>query len=204
LSVETSQQVLAKHNLELAKAELDSKNLICKFRDHVDLRMEVNDHLIGITLHPPVPEGKTSWDVVKERIKNNQRIQCSVKYPHPKDWLTEEGKIIFPTLHRTKGKGRARHLAVGMMEIKETFTVRYGVQRRNLHEYFFKSNKKGGVMNGRFVLRVINLRGEPRWIFIKPKDQLPLNPVLHKDEGYYKIIRDEDLTLEMARSPVRD
>ena len=61
-------------------------------------------------------------------------------------------------------------------------------------------------MNGRFVLRVILVGKDerPTWILIKPEDQYPLNPVEHKDEGYWKIIRDEDLTKEMARSPVRD
>ncbi|RLG90278.1 MAG: hypothetical protein DRO36_06390, partial [Candidatus Hecatellales archaeon] len=184
---------------ELEKlASIFPGDLIVKFRDHCDLRMEVNDILIGVTPHPPVPKGKTSWDVFKERVENNQRIECSVKYPHPKAWLNKEGEVVFPTLHQG-----AKKLSVGKMEIKDRFIVKYGVQRKNLHEYFFKGGK---VLNGRFVLRVILVGKDqrPTWILIKPEDQYPLNPVEHKDEGYWKIIRDEDLTKEMARSPVRD
>jgi len=103
---------------------------------------------------------------------------------------------LFPTIHG------GRRLSVARIEITDKFNVKYGVQRKNLHEYFLD----GKVMKGRFVLRVIlsPATKKPIWIFVRPKDnQWPLNPTLHMDEGYVDLIRDEKLTPEMARSPVR-
>jgi len=176
------------------KKEFNTDSIILKFRDHIDVRLEKNKELIGFTVHPPIPAGKTSWDVFKERIEEGEKSQVTVKYPHPKSWLTYEGELLFPTLHG------GHRLSVAKIKIMDKFTVKYGVQRKNLHEYFLDGN----TLKGRFVLRVILSPStkKPIWIFVRPKNaQYPLNPVEHKDEGYVDLIRNDKLTPYMAESP---
>jgi len=179
------------------KKQFGKDVIIAKFRDHCDVRLEKNNELIGFTVHPPIPAGKDAWLVFRERIEQGEKSQVTIKYPHPKSWLSYEGELLFPTLHG------GRKLSVARIEIKDKLTVEYGVQRKNLHEYFIRGN----VLKGRFVLRVILSPStkKPIWIFVRPKDnQYPLNPTEHKDEGFVDLIRDEKLTAEMARSPVRE
>jgi len=182
---------------------------IMKIRDHIDLRMEINGKLIGVTLHPPVPEGISSWGAFKERLKPAQRTQATPKHVHPKEWLTREGELRFPTRHTEppEEKEVARYIEIARMEILDKGEVKYGVQRKDLHEYFFY----GKELKGRFVLRKLKIGKEYKhwaWLFMKPEDQKPLDPVEHEDEGYWKIdwIKQpspqarEDIEQEVARA----
>jgi len=182
---------------------------IMKIRDHIDLRMEINGKLIGVTLHPPVPEGISSWEAFKERIKPAQRTQATPKHIHPKEWLTREGELRFPTRHTEppEEKEVARYIEIARMEILDKGEVKYGVARKDLHEFFFY----GKYLKGRFVLRKLKIGKEYKhwaWLFMKPEDQKPLDPVEHEDEGYWKIdwIRQpspqarEDIEQEVARA----
>jgi len=168
-------QPIVKDNLEEILT-----SLLKKFRDHIDIRIEIDNHLVGFAPVPPVPKGQTAWDAFKERMEVGQRSEAIPKHPHPKEWLTREGKIEFPTIHEG-----ARHIAEAQMEVLDKGEVKFGVQRNNLHEYFFY----GKHLKGRWVLRLLTV-GTPAhkaWIFMKPEDQKPLDPVEHEDAGYTKI-----------------
>lgn len=158
--------------------------LIMKFRDHVDFRLEINDSLIGFTAHPPIPKGKTSIDSIEARIKAGEKSQITPKYEHPKEWLTREGELKFPTRHKPGQK--PHYLEIARMKIYDKGEVKFGVQRKDLHEYFFY----GKVLKGRWVLRKLRIgkeRPHYAWLLMRPKDQKPLDPLEHRDKGYYKI-----------------
>jgi len=163
--------------------------IINKIRDHLDLRMEMDRNLLGITIHPPVPGGISSWESFQEQIKSGKAdVKTSVtpKMLHPKDWLTEEGELRFPTRHREQPEQEAHFVEIARMEIIDKGKVKYGVQREDLHEYFFFGKK----LKGRWVLRKLRIGKEfvhTVWLFMKPEDQKPLDPSYHKDEGYFKI-----------------
>jgi len=167
------------------------KDLIEKIRDHLDLRMSIDDRLIGITIHPPVPGENTSWDTFKEQIesgKANLKTSITPKYEHPIDWLNEEGELRFPTRHTRAGEKlqEAHYLEVARIDVIDSGEVQYGVQRKDLHEYFFS----GKQLKGRWVLRRLKIGKEYKhevWLFMKPEDQKPLDPKYHRDQSHYEI-----------------
>jgi hypothetical protein len=79
--------------------------------------------------------------------------------------------------------GGAAHRS-GFYEILEEATFRYGLQRDNVHEYFFS----GKLLHGRYVFRLLNLSsGLAQWLGFRPEDQKPANPIEHDDTGYWKL-----------------
>lgn len=170
--------------------------LLGKIRDHLDLRIEISDStLIGFTIHPPVPSGTSAWDAFKSRIAGEEKTQVTPKGPHPHGWLTQEGELRFPTRHEGQPEQTAHYLEVARIEILDSGPVKFGVQREDLHEYFFY----GKVIKGRWVLRKLKIGTEAvhwAWLLMKPEDQKPLDPVEHRDSGYYKIDRVKTPTTE--------
>jgi len=168
-------------------AGLILKELMEKIRDHLDLRMEMSDtRLVGVTIHPPVPGGTTAWDAFKSRMTGEEKTQVTPKFEHPHPWLTREGELRFPTRH--KEPQEAHYLEVARMDIIDTGPVKFGVQREDLHEFFFY----GKILKGRWVIRKLKIGTEAvhwAWLLMKPSDQRPLDPVLHRDDGHIKIDR---------------
>lgn len=171
-------------------------NLITKMRDHLDLRLEISDTvLVGVTIHPPVPGGITAWDAFKSRMEGEEKTQVTPKYEHPHQWLTREGELRFPTRHENQPEQTAHYLEVARMDILDSGSVRFGVQREDLHEFFFH----GKTLKGRWVIRKLKIGTEAAhwtWLLMKPSDQRPLDPVLHRDSGYIKIDRVSQPTTE--------
>jgi len=170
------------------------EGLVVKIRDHLDLRMEISDtRLIGVTIHPPVPRGITAWYAFKSRMTGEEKTQVTPKFEHPHPWLTREGELRFPTRH--KEPQEAHYLEVARMDIIDTGPVKFGVQREDLHEFFFY----GKVLKGRWVIRKLKIGTEAAhwaWLLMKPSDQRPLDPVLHRDNGHIKIDRVSQPTTE--------
>jgi len=170
------------------------EGLVVKIRDHLDLRMEISDSkLVGVTIHPPVPGGITAWDAFKSRMTGEEKTQVTPKFEHPHPWLTREGELRFPTRH--KEPQEAHYLEVARMDIIDTGPVKFGVQREDLHEFFFY----GKILKGRWVIRKLKIGTEAAhwaWLLMKPSDQRPLDPVLHRDNGHIKIERVAEPTTE--------
>jgi hypothetical protein len=171
--------------------------IIRKIRDHLDLRMEIDKKLIGVTIHPPVPEGITAWESFQGRMHVGDKTQVTPKFEHPKGWLNEEGELRFPTRHTGPGEEvqQAHFLEIAQIQILDKGQVKFGVQRKDLHEYFFYGEK----LKGRWVLRRLKIGLEfqhDAWLLMKPEDQKPLDPSYHKDEGYWKIDFIEKVTTE--------
>ena len=172
------------------------KELLEKIRDHLDLWMEISDsRLVGVTIHPPVPGGITAWDAFKSRIDTEEKTQVTPKYEHPHPWLTREGELRFPTRHENVPEQTAHYLEVARMDILDAGPVKFGVQREDLHEFFFY----GKILKGRWVIRKLKIGTEAAhwaWLLMKPSDQRPLDPVLHTDKGTIKIERVAEPTTE--------
>lgn len=172
------------------------EGLVAKIRDHLDLRMEISDlRLVGVTIHPPVPGGITAWDAFKSRMDTEEKTQVTPKYEHPHPWLTREGELRFPTRHENVPEQTAHYLEVARMDIIDTGPVKFGVQRDDLHEFFFY----GKILKGRWVIRKLKIGTEAAhwaWLLMKPSDQRPLDPVLHRDKGTIKIERVSEPTTE--------
>jgi hypothetical protein len=170
------------------------EGLVVKIRDHLDLRMEISDSkLVGVTIHPPVPGGITAWDAFKSRMTGEEKTQVTPKFEHPHPWLTREGELRFPTRH--KEPQEAHYLEVARMDIIDTGPVKFGVQREDLHEFFFY----GKILKGRWVIRKLKIGTEAAhwaWLLMKPSDQRPLDPVLHRDSGHIEIDRVSQPTTE--------
>jgi len=170
-----------------------------KIRDHLDLRMEISKtELVGWTIHPPIPGGITALDAFKSRIEGEEKTQVEpkgIKGHIPHDWLTRTGTLRFPTRHEGQPEQTAHFIEVAEMEIVDEGEVKYGVQREDLHEYFFY----GKVMKGRWVVRKLKIGLEAAhwaWLLMRPEDQKPLDPVEHRDSGYFDLDRTKTPTTE--------
>jgi phosphoribosyl 1,2-cyclic phosphodiesterase len=84
----------------------------------------------------------------------------------------------------------------GFYEILEEDTFRYGIQRDNVHEYFFS----GRLLHGRYVFRLLQLSsGTSRWLAFRPNDQKPADPVEHQDTGYWKLKGEGEASVQSPR-----
>jgi hypothetical protein len=182
--------------LEPLLIRLYEEDRILKIRDHLDLRMEISGtKLIGLTIHPPVPGGISIWDSFRSRMAGEEKTQVTPKFEHPHRWLNEEGELRFPTRHENQPGQEAHYLEVARMEILDKGEVKYGVQREDLHEYFFW----GKYLKGRWVIRKLKIGTEAAhwaWLLMKPSDQKPLDPIEHRDSGYYAINQVKQPTTE--------
>jgi hypothetical protein len=202
-----------KHSIEAATAEnhavkgaaevqaqsalsASGSSLILKFRDHLDLRMEIReDNVIwnGYTPHPP--QEPTVWDVLQQRFREHRQIQCAAKSPctHSKcmDWF-KIGKDKWEEL--PAGEPGATTIRTGLIRIRDSGTYELGTQRDNMHEYFFD----GEVLKGKIVFRRLAIGGHINWYMTLPEDQMPLKPWEHEDSGEWRIKGAEAPQLEKA------
>jgi len=171
-------------------------DIILKFRDHLDLRVQIGKNkAVGWALHPPqnVPGGVVGEFI--RRLKSHKQTQSAAKLlmeGRALNWLDvgKKGRMEIPA-----GKPGASRVRTAFIEAVDWGTVKFGVQRKDLHEYFFKSKK--GILEGKFIARVLKVGGKLNWYLVKPRSQLPLSPQVHKDEGYPYVILNEDLTEEI-------
>jgi len=176
----------------ISKSIVDG-DIILKFRDHLDLRIQIGKNkAVGWGLHPPqkVPGGVVGEFI--RRLKSHKQTQSAAKLlmeGKALNWLDvgKKGRVEIPA-----GKPGASRVRTAYIEAIDWGTVKFGVQRKDLHEYFFKSEK--GILEGRFIARVLKVGDKLNWYLWKPKDQKPMNPILHNDEGYPYVILNEDLT----------
>jgi ATP-dependent DNA ligase len=183
-------------DIHLGVTESVIPSLILKFRDHLDLRMEIReDNVIwhGYTPHPP--QEPTVWDVFKQRLADHRQVQCAAKSPctNPKcmEWF-KIGKDKWDEL--PAGEPGASTVRTGLVKIVDSGTYELGTQRENMHEYFFKGN----TIKGKVVCRRLTMSGETNWFFTLPEDQMPLKPWEHEDSGEWRIIGAEAPQLEKA------
>jgi len=171
-------------------------DIILKFRDHLDLRVQIGKNkAVGWALHPPqnVPGGVVGEFI--RRLKSHKQTQSAAKLlmeGRALNWLDvgKKGRVEIPA-----GKPGASRVRTAFIEAIDWGTVKFGIQRRDMHEYFFRSKK--GILEGRFIARVLKVGENLNWYLMKPENQLPLNPQVHKDEGYPYVILNEDLTEEI-------
>jgi len=157
------------------------------------LRIQIGKNkAIGWALHPPqkVPGGVVGEFI--RRLENHKQTQSAAKLlmeGKALNWLDvgKKGRIEIPA-----GKPGASRVRTAFIEAVDWGTVKFGVMRKDLHEYFFKSEK--GILEGRFIARVLKVGDKLNWYLWKPRSQLPMNPVEHKDEGYPYVILNENLT----------
>lgn len=146
---------------------------------HADLRLELPDFLMGWSLF--ADPGK-----LKDWLAGLQYLQATVKPIQPKPWLDvgKEGPEAFEP-----GEVGGRVHVGGKMWAVDWGDYEFGVQRKDLHEYFFHGVK--GVLKGRVVFRALVVRGAPQWQVLLPDDQRPMDPLEHRDEGYVKPLPEE-------------
>lgn len=86
-----------------------------------------------------------------------------------------------------------------------------GVQRTDAHEYFFRKSKHG-VVDGRYVLRVLAAGSkiedptepgeeQPYWLFLRPPDQLAMDPSEHNDAGKVRPLYPKQLIRSAIENP---
>jgi len=146
---------------------------------HNDFRMEVNDHLIGWTLFT-LKEGAVEkpvetlnrakaldkiasiWKTPIYPGNEKKKILCTKKARIPKEWLTIEGVV-------PRGEVGATKHEFGVFSILDKGTVEFGAQKPYFHEYFLKGNK----FKGRWVFRLLRLKGETVWMCQNTLDETP-------------------------------
>lgn len=171
---------------------------------HTDLRMEVNDHLVGWTLNTPgVPEDNAKPQVEYKHTKEDKfqnprdpssqkdyQILVERKLIQPKVWLTVKGKIEAGGIGATRFKPAE-------FEIISTGRVRFGAQKHDFHEYFLDPDDKWSQeksIKGRWIISLIPRpqhyqragEGKTMWAAWKPKDQRPYVEYQKLDESIKK------------------
>lgn len=146
---------------------------------HTDLRMEVNDHLIGWTLDTPGSTVDPKHDKFLNPVTASQGINyqnlAERKLIQPKVWLTVKGEVP------AGGIGATAHKAAEL-RIVSSGTVKFGVQKHDFHEYFLYPDKKwnqDSTVKGRWIVAYIPRpthytragEGKFMWSFWKPNDQ---------------------------------
>jgi hypothetical protein len=149
---------------------------------HIDLRMEMNDHLVGWTIldNPAgTPEVKTVADAEATRKtldwafnfnKKNKGIRAEGKARQPKEWLQVHG-IVKP------GEVGSTRNETGVFDIVEHGVFWEGAQKPYFHEYFLKTDQGTYLPKGKWVRVVLRAVEVPKIdpITKKPiKDQIEL------------------------------
>jgi len=148
---------------------------------HTDLRMEMNDHLVGWTLDTPGSLANIKHDKFLEPVTASQGIDyqnlAERKLVQPKVWLTVKGKVP------AGGIGATAHKEAEF-QIVSSGTVRFGTQKHDFHEYFLYPEKKWNqesTVKGRWIAAYIPRpahytragEGKMMYAFWKPNDQRP-------------------------------
>ncbi len=148
---------------------------------HTDLRMEVNDHLVGWTLDTPGsvsdPKHDKFLNPVNASQGSNYQNLAERKLIQPKVWLTVKGSVP------PGGIGATRYKEAEF-QIVSSGIVKFGVQKHDFNEYFLYPDKKwgqGSTVKGRWIVAYIPKpahytkagEGKNMWAFWKPNDQRP-------------------------------
>jgi len=137
---------------------------------HLDIRLEVNEHLIGFTLDDPGRIGTPLTFRNNAEFSSKHKVLCQLKSRQPKEWLTIEGEI-------DPGKvGATKHLPA-KFKILDSGTYEMGTQKLNFLEVFLS----GKTYKGRFVFKKLPRKPEYEkagkipfvWFAWKPIDQTP-------------------------------
>lgn len=138
---------------------------------HLDLRLEVNDHLIGFTLDDPGRVGFPLRFRNDAEYSSKHKVLCQFKARQPKEWLTVKGEIA-------PGKvGATKHLPA-KFKLIDSGTYEMGAQKPYMLEVFLD----GKIYKGRFIFRKLPRREEWKekagkkpfvWFAWKPIDQAP-------------------------------
>ncbi len=137
---------------------------------HMDLRFQVNDHLIGFTLDDPGRVGDPLMLSNNPEESTKKKILSQMKSRQPIAWLKVKGSIAPGGIGATKNQP-ARFIA------KDSGLYEMGAQKSNFLEVFLK----GKTYSGRFVFRKLprpsdseNAEKQPFvWFFWKPIKQSP-------------------------------
>ena len=108
---------------------------------HLDLRLEVNSHLIGFTLDDPGRVGDPLRFKNDAEYSSAHKVLCQIKSRQPKDWLKVEGEI-------EPGKVGATKELPAKFKILDSGTYEMGAQKPYLLEVFLK----GSTYKGRFIV----------------------------------------------------
>ncbi len=151
---------------------------------HVDLRMQIDDWLVGWTLLAQRPSTVRSpvttvaqakklartlsrdGDRILKPIKLPGRVAATPKSRQPLAWLNVLSMVA------DEGEVGATVNEKGIFWAVATPSVEYGIQSPVFHEYFFSEDD---VLHGRFVVRLLPQgdSDEPRWVAFFTTSQLP-------------------------------
>jgi len=156
------------------------------FREHWETRQDTGDakSMIGWTFltYPWEKTQRFFSGSIKGMTTAKPAIPKQSSKKFPRGWLDVQG-LRKPVLLGGEGSA-AETNRCGFYEILEEGTFKYGVQRNNLHEYFFY----GKLLRGRWIFRLLKLAsGSPRWLAFRPSDQQPMDPIKHEDDGHYRL-----------------
>jgi phosphoribosyl 1,2-cyclic phosphodiesterase/uncharacterized HAD superfamily protein len=165
------------------------------FREHWETRQDTGDakNLIGWTLLT-YPWPKTQQFLsgsIKGMATAKPAIPKQNSKKFPRGWLDVQG-LRKPVTLGGQGSAAERNRC-GFYEILEEGTFEYGVQRKNLHEYFFH----GKLLSGHWIVRLLQLSsGSPRWLAFRSPDQKPMDPEKHEDEGYWRLAGETEASVQ--------
>ena len=137
---------------------------------HLDLRFEVNNHLVGFTLDDPGRVGDPLRFRNDAEYSSSHKVLAQLKTRQPKEWIDMKGEIEPGKAGATKNlPAKFRILDKGMYEM--------GTQKPHLLEVFLM----GSTYKGRFIFRKLPRRQEHEragkqpfvWFAWKPMDQTP-------------------------------
>ena len=137
---------------------------------HLDLRFEVNNHLIGFTLDDPGRVGDPLRFRNDAEYSSTHKVLAQLKAKQPKEWLTTKGEI------EPGAVGAAKFLPA-KFRIIDKGKYEMGAQKTNFLEAWLDGNK----FTGRFVFRKLPRPSDTEkagetpsvWFAWKPIDQTP-------------------------------
>ena len=138
---------------------------------HLDIRFEVNSHLIGFTMDDPGRVGNPLRFKNDAEYSSAHKVLCQLKSRQPKEWLKTKGEI-------EPGKVGATKELPAKFKILDSGTYEMGAQKPYIIEVFLS----GKIYKGRFIFRKLPTKEEWKdkagkqpfvWFAWKPIDQAP-------------------------------
>jgi len=121
-------------------------------------------------------EVEKHWSKYLEPLDPGHQILAEHKADEPHEWLDVDNRVDPP------GGVIATKNYPGVMIITDKGTYERGAQKPYYKEFFFHGKR----LNGRCVVRLLHLRGEPVWMFWKTKTEEPYVLSLRAiREGWY-------------------
>lgn len=160
---------------------------------HTDLRIEVNDHLIGWTLDTPGSVSNPKHDKFLDPLSPSQGVDyqnlVERKLIQPKVWLTVKGTIPAGGIGATKYKEAE-------IKVVSSGRIKFGVQKHDFHEYFLYPDQKWNQskIQGRWIAALIPRpthyeragEGKNMWAMWRLNDQRPYVEYQDYDESVDK------------------